>query len=1447
MGRRGSTTAVENKGSVVRRDSRRAWLAGSATAPLLLALSFSGAEAAGPPANTLPTGGVITTGIGSISTDTTTTTMTVSGSGSTVNINWASFDIGSSATVNFPLTSATSVAINRITGSAVPSQLFGSVNSNGVVFLSNPNGSVFGPTAQINVGSLLGTTLDITPVSGNQYTLSLNAGARGSVLNQGTLQAAGGGTVSLVGGAVSNQGYVVAQGGRLNLIGADHAALSFDAQGRTAITIDGALNGNIGGGSTAAISNLGTLQADGGTIVVAATAASGLFSQLVTNTGLIQAKSIAAGSSGTIQLSATGGGLNVGGSIDATGVEGGTVSLFSDAGVTASAMIKAGGVNSGGNISVSGATIGFTGTGLVDAGATGTLSLTSSGAITQDSGSSINTGTLTGSAIGAVFLTGTNTIGTLGSFSSNGFSLTNQGALSVNGAANAGTGALALTVSGPGALTVNSTGSLAGSSIALQAGASGITLSAGSAVNTGTGALTLAANGGSTTANGTITAATTTVTSGGLLVGDAAAASAAQINGAVQMQTGTSLGGFGTVGSATIANGVNLFGGNASTGTLTVNGNLTLSNGSGLRYQLGASGASSAAPGIGSLIAVTNNLVLNGTLQLSSSVGGTGVGYYRLMTYGGALSGGGLTLGTLPGGWNAPDVSVDTSRSGFVDLLVATAPGNLQSWQGGTGVWGSGNANWLNVSSTVPSRWGSANAVFASGGGTVTVQGSQTFDSLQFVTNGYSLVGANGGALVTGANGGELRVLAGVTASVGVPITGTGGISKTQDGTLILSGANTYMGGTTISAGVLALTGLGTLGNTANSTVVNGATAVLDLGGTAQTQTGGVTLQNGGAIRNGTLTGTVTSAGGVIDTFGGAASVTVTGGTTHASGTNSYTGTTTVNGGTLSVDGSIAASTLTTVNTGGTLGGNGTVGTTMINGGTLSPGNSIGTLTVQGDLSFTAASTYRVEVNPANADRTNVTGIATLGGATVAAIYAPGSYVTKQYTIVNAAGGRTGTFNTLVNTNLPANFTPTLSYDANTAYLNLTLNFTPPPPPTGPNFGSGLSVNQSHVANALVGSFNAAGGIPLAFGGLSPQGLTLASGEAATGTQQVTFDAMSSFMAAMLDPFAAGRDGGGAGAVPYAEETASGYASAQRGRTSNERAAYAAMLTKAPPPALSAPHWSVWASGFGGSQTTQGNLATGSADTAARIYGAVAGADYQISPDTRIGFALSGAGTNYTLAGGLGGGMSDLFQAGLYGRHQIGAAYLAATLAYGWQDITIDRAVLADRYRTRFDANALSGRIEGGYRVAWQGLGLTPYAASQFATLFLPGASEQVVAGSNLFALSYTAKDITAARSELGLRTDTSFALADAQLTLRGQAAWAHNFNADRSVQAAFQALPVSGFVVNGATPAPDAALLSAGAELGWRNGFVLAGSFTGEFSRNVESYAGKATIRYRW
>jgi uncharacterized protein with beta-barrel porin domain len=293
------------------------------------------------------------------------------------------------------------------------------------------------------------------------------------------------------------------------------------------------------------------------------------------------------------------------------------------------------------------------------------------------------------------------------------------------------------------------------------------------------------------------------------------------------------------------------------------------------------------------------------------------------------------------------------------------------------------------------------------------------------------------------------------------------------------------------------------------------------------------------------------------------------------------------------------------------------------------------------------------------------------------------------------------------------------------------------------------------------------------------------------------------------------------------------------------------MFDKAPPVPFQQ-RWSVWAAGFGGSQTTNGNDVVGSNHTTSRIFGTAVGADYLFSPNTLAGFALAGGGTNFGVDA-LGGGRSDLFQAGAYVHHTMGPAYVTAALAYGWQDVTTDRTLTIagiDHLRAEFNANAWSGRIEGGYRfvVPWTGgVGLTPYAAAQATTFELPAYAEQVISGGPAFALNYGARDVSDARSELGLRADKSFAQANGVLTLRGRLAWAHDYDPDRAIAATFQALPGASFVVNGAAQARDSALTTASAEMKWLNGWSAAATFEGEFSDVTRSYAGKGVLRYAW
>ena len=701
------------------------------------------------------------------------------------------------------------------------------------------------------------------------------------------------------------------------------------------------------------------------------------------------------------------------------------------------------------------------------------------------------------------------------------------------------------------------------------------------------------------------------------------------------------------------------------------------------------------------------------------------------------------------------------------------------------------------------------------------------------VTNSGIIIGAYGGSGY------------GISGQNGVTVTNNAGarIAGEQYGIFSGAGGSSVVNAGTITGGTAAIMFSGS-GNTLTllpSSVISGN--VLGAGSD--------TIQLGGAGAA-TFDASQLGAAAQYQGFGTANKIGSSAWTLTGSGT--FAGRVNVNDGTLSVNGNLSSASILTVNAGGTLGGNGIVGATLINGGTLAPGNSIGTLTMS-SLTLTAASTYLVQVSGAGADKTIVTGAANLAGKVV--VDPPTRLsVSTTYTILTA-GTVSGAFS---GAESAANFVRNarLSYVGNDVLLTLD------PGLLSPALPGYASINQKNVAAAIDNGLAGGAATPAAINalfGLSGDplrnALTQVSGETAIGSQQTTFNAMNLFLGVVTDPFLAGRDGAGfpsAAAAGYAAEdsAARGYAATGRKRLAAEREAYAAIYRKAPVAQAYAPSWSVWASGFGGAQTTDGNTALGSNSTTSRIAGGTAGADYWFSPYTVAGFALAGGGTSFSVTNG-GTGRSDLFQAGAFVRHNAGPAYITGALAYGWQDITTDRIVTiagADHLRARFNANAYSGRAEGGYRLVapWSAdVGLTPYVAGQFTTFDLPAYAESAIFGTNGFALSYASKSVTATRSELGLRADTSFLLDDAILTLRGRAAWAHDFNADRNIAATFQALPGASFVVNGAAQAQNAALTTASAELKWRNGWSAAATFEGEFSDITRSFAGKGGVRYVW
>ena len=247
-------------------------------------------------------------------------------------VDWQGFSIGPGHAVNIAQPGAASVLLNRVTGNEL-STIAGSLNANGRVFLVNPNGVLFGNGASVNVGGLVASTLkmstsDAAFMGGTErFEFKQEGTAFGTVENRGGITAHGGGTIALIGAQVSNSGSIVAQGGTAGLVSGDTVTVDFAGDGLTTFKVSSGLYSGV--------ANSGLVQADGGRVVMMASAGSELAQGVVNTRGVLRADSLAsrngeivldsggsaAGvtiSGGVLSAAGNGAGLS-GGSIDVKG------------------------------------------------------------------------------------------------------------------------------------------------------------------------------------------------------------------------------------------------------------------------------------------------------------------------------------------------------------------------------------------------------------------------------------------------------------------------------------------------------------------------------------------------------------------------------------------------------------------------------------------------------------------------------------------------------------------------------------------------------------------------------------------------------------------------------------------------------------------------------------------------------------------------------------------------------------------------------------------------------------------------------------------------------------------------------------------------------------------------------------------------------------------------
>lgn len=705
---------------------------------------------------------------------------------------------------------------------------------------------------------------------------------------------------------------------------------------------------------------------------------------------------------------------------------------------------------------------------------------------------------------------------------------------------------------------------------------------------------------------------------------------------------------------------------------------------------------------------------------------------------------------------------------------------------------------------------------------TLTLTGNNTYTGQTIISSGTLQVGSGGTTGTISDNVLNNSILAfnrSDNVSYNGVISGSGSLDKSGAGTLTLTGVNTYTGGTSVGPGILRLGGNDRIAATGRLFLFS--TGTFDLAGFNQTVgdlsgPGTVAISTGtftaGTANNRTFAGRFTGSGAFIKQGSGLLELT---------GNNAaYTGTTTVNAGTLAVNGDLSGSAVT-VNAGGTLGGTGTVGTTVVNG-VIAPGNSIGTINVAGNYTQATGSTYRVEINntPAS-DLINITGTAAIqSGATVNVVPAAGFYTLgHRYTILTAAGGRTGTYDALIY-NAPF-LDLALAYDANNVYLDVTRSsvsfqqIAQTPNQRAAAYGAETLGSGNPVFNSVVSldTPNARRAFDLLSGEIhaSVSGTLIEDSrflrEAIGGRLRQFAGSPSAFFApriATLDL------SGGANALAF-DATAMAYASKTRpARDTMDRA----LASNAAPP-QERRTFTAWAQGFGNWGRTNGD---GNAAMLNRNTGGIAsGVDVTLpGPGGALWRAgLAGAFQNTSVDAGerSSSGTIESRHLAAYAGMQHGALGLRAGASYGWSDIATRRTIafpgFSDATRASYGGRTAQVFGEAGYGIRYQNLAFEPFAGLSYVNVWTDSFAESGGAA----ALTAANGNANTTFSTLGLRASAPLPLAlpdNALLIAKGSAGWRHAFGTIvPTSQLSFS--NTARFTVAGVPIAKDAAALELG------------------------------------
>lgn len=305
-----------------------------------------------------PRGGAIVAGRATISQPSPAST-TINQQSDKAIIDWQSFGIGANESVRFRQPSSSSVILNRVVGGG-SSTIAGQLSANGMVFLVNPNGIVFTPSAHVDVNGLIATTSDIAndDFMAGRFNFTTPGNPQAAVVNQGTITAAQAGLVGLVAPTVRNDGVIDAHLGRINLAAGSAFVLDLYGDQLIQFAVPKELGAQVERVNPSVI-NTGTIAADGGTVWIGADTAKAAVDAAINTSGMIEAQS-AHERNGEIVLDAgPNGGVNVAGIVRASGngagQTGGTVKVLgAKVALDAGALVDVSGAAGGGTALIGG-------------------------------------------------------------------------------------------------------------------------------------------------------------------------------------------------------------------------------------------------------------------------------------------------------------------------------------------------------------------------------------------------------------------------------------------------------------------------------------------------------------------------------------------------------------------------------------------------------------------------------------------------------------------------------------------------------------------------------------------------------------------------------------------------------------------------------------------------------------------------------------------------------------------------------------------------------------------------------------------------------------------------------------------------------------------------------------------------------------------------------------